>query len=140
MEKVNKKAENIYWYLCGLPLYKEQDLCYNITCWDDEVWLSLVEHYVRDVGAAGSNPVTSTFIRMAVYSDKRCVQPFLRLYGSAQNVKIALQTAPVQLKPQEKLHGKLHEIPVWPEKQQNGMRSRSLQRGVFDRKVIEFVK
>ena len=25
-----------------------------------EVWLSLVEHYVRDVGAAGSNPVTST--------------------------------------------------------------------------------
>lgn len=26
----------------------------------NEVWLSLVEHYVRDVGAAGSNPVTST--------------------------------------------------------------------------------
>lgn len=25
-----------------------------------EVWLSLVEYYVRDVGAAGSNPVTST--------------------------------------------------------------------------------
>ena len=25
-----------------------------------EVWLSLVEHHVRDVGAAGSNPVTST--------------------------------------------------------------------------------
>ncbi len=24
------------------------------------MWLSLVEHYVRDVGAAGSNPVTST--------------------------------------------------------------------------------
>ncbi len=24
------------------------------------VWLSLVEHYVRDVGAAGSNPVTPT--------------------------------------------------------------------------------
>ena len=26
----------------------------------DEVWLSLVERYVRDVEAAGSNPVTST--------------------------------------------------------------------------------
>lgn len=25
-----------------------------------EVWLSLVEHYVRDVGAASSNLVTST--------------------------------------------------------------------------------
>ena len=25
-----------------------------------EVWLSLVERYVRDVEAAGSNPVTST--------------------------------------------------------------------------------
>ena len=25
----------------------------------DEVWLSLVERYVRDVEAAGSNPVTS---------------------------------------------------------------------------------
>ena len=24
------------------------------------MWLSLVEHYVRDVGAAGSNPVTPT--------------------------------------------------------------------------------
>ena len=27
-----------------------------------EVWLSLVEYYVRDVGAAGSNPVTSTIL------------------------------------------------------------------------------
>ena len=27
----------------------------------DEVWLSLVERYVRDVEAAGSNPVTSIF-------------------------------------------------------------------------------
>ena len=26
----------------------------------DEVWLSLVERHVRDVEAAGSNPVTST--------------------------------------------------------------------------------
>ncbi len=28
-----------------------------------EVWLSLVERYVRDVEAAGSNPVTSTILR-----------------------------------------------------------------------------
>ena len=33
-------------------------IVYNIT--GIEVWLSLVEYYVRDVGAAGSNPVTST--------------------------------------------------------------------------------
>ena len=31
-----------------------------------EVWLSLVEYYVRDVGAAGSNPVTST-IKCGIY-------------------------------------------------------------------------
>jgi hypothetical protein len=36
----------------------------------------------------------------------------LRWYSSAQTIETALQTAPVQLKPQEKLHGKLHEIPV----------------------------
>lgn len=28
----------------------------------------MVEHYVRDVGAAGSNPVTSTTFRKTVYS------------------------------------------------------------------------
>ena len=28
----------------------------------NEVWLSLVERYVRDVEVAGSNPVTSIFI------------------------------------------------------------------------------
>lgn len=28
--------------------------------YSNEVWLSLVEQYVRDVWAAGSNPVTST--------------------------------------------------------------------------------
>ena len=27
---------------------------------DSDAWLSLVEHYVRDVGVAGSNPVAST--------------------------------------------------------------------------------
>ena len=42
---------------------------------NNEVWLSLVEHYVRDVGAAGSNPVTST-------SEKPCsFGSFLRLHG-----------------------------------------------------------
>ncbi len=40
------------------PLDKNSVLMYNIT--GIEVWLSLVEYYVRDVGAAGSNPVTST--------------------------------------------------------------------------------
>ena len=32
-----------------------------------EVWLSLVEHYVRDVGAAGSNPVIPTNCRRLNY-------------------------------------------------------------------------
>ncbi len=32
-------------------------MCYNL-CF--EVWLSLVERFVRDEEAAGSNPVTST--------------------------------------------------------------------------------
>ena len=32
-----------------------------------EVWLSLVEHYVRDVGAASSNLVTSTNCRRLNY-------------------------------------------------------------------------
>ena len=34
-----------------------------------EVWLSLVEYYVRDVGAAGSNPVTSTKKRYIQFID-----------------------------------------------------------------------
>jgi hypothetical protein len=28
------------------------------------VWLSLVEHYVRDVGVAGSNPATPTIFQL----------------------------------------------------------------------------
>ena len=31
--------------------------------YDDGVWLSLVERYVRDVEVAGSNPVTPIFKR-----------------------------------------------------------------------------
>ena len=34
-----------------------------------EVWLSLVEYYVRDVGAAGSNPVTSTSKKACIFTD-----------------------------------------------------------------------
>ncbi len=33
--------------------------------YSNEVWLSLVEQYVRDVWAAGSNPVTSTIFFQA---------------------------------------------------------------------------
>ena len=37
-----------------------------------EVWLSLVERYVRDVEVAGSNPVTSTIKETSfVYHNKR---------------------------------------------------------------------
>ena len=32
-----------------------------------EVWLSLVERYVRDVEAAGSNPVTSTRKKQVIF-------------------------------------------------------------------------
>ena len=34
---------------------------------NNEVWLSLVERYVRDVEAAGSNPVTSTIEKETVF-------------------------------------------------------------------------
>ena len=34
-----------------------------------EVWLSLVEYFVRDEGVAGSNPVTSTkVVKTAVFT------------------------------------------------------------------------
>ena len=36
------------------------------------MWLSLVEHYVRDVGAAGSNPVTSTIFLKARWFLSAC--------------------------------------------------------------------
>ena len=33
---------------------------------DNGMWLSLVEHYVRDVGAAGSNPVIPTITSVLI--------------------------------------------------------------------------
>ena len=46
------------------------DIGYDIIFFVVEVWLSLVEHYVRDVGAAGSNPVTSTIPSVLTGSEK----------------------------------------------------------------------
>lgn len=49
-----------------------------------EVWLSLVERYVRDVEAAGSNPVTSTTsvtldtVRAPMWMDARSFLPAAR--------------------------------------------------------------
>ena len=40
-----------------LGLFKFKTLCYYMSC--AVVWLSLVERYIRDVEAAGSNPVTA---------------------------------------------------------------------------------
>ena len=37
------------------------------------MWLSLVEHYVRDVGAAGSNPVTSTIPSVLTEFERFCM-------------------------------------------------------------------
>ena len=36
-----------------------------------EVWLSLVERYVRDVEAGGSNPLTSTILKSAILQELR---------------------------------------------------------------------
>ena len=47
----------------------------------NEVWLSLVEHYVRDVGAASSNLVTSTNCRRLNYEKKLVIQPFFVTWG-----------------------------------------------------------
>lgn len=44
--------------LCGILIIVI--LCGGECRFSYEVWLSLVERYVRDVEAAGSNPVTST--------------------------------------------------------------------------------
>lgn len=38
-----------------------------------EVWLSLVERYVRDVEAVGSNPVTSTIQKAALLGGFFCI-------------------------------------------------------------------
>lgn len=38
----------------------------NLRCYC-EVWLSLVERYVRDVEAAGSNPVTPTIMKQLLH-------------------------------------------------------------------------
>ena len=46
--------------------------CLTMLAWCDiiffvvEVWLSLVEYFVRDEGVAGSNPVTSTIPRVLI--------------------------------------------------------------------------
>ena len=45
-------------------------------------WLSLVEHYVRDVGAAGSNPVIPPITRVLIgfndfYENSRFLLPYM---------------------------------------------------------------
>ena len=67
---------------------------YNINA--VEVWLSLVEYYVRDVGAAGSNPVTSTSAERAhaicgsVLLDRIIISASETIYESAHiNRKMA---------------------------------------------------
>ena len=47
----------VYQKIVKKVLDKQVLLLYNIVCF--EVWLSLVERFVRDEEAAGSNPVTS---------------------------------------------------------------------------------
>lgn len=37
------------------------------------MWLSLVEHYVRDVGAAGSNPVIPTIPSVLTEPERFCM-------------------------------------------------------------------
>ena len=46
------------------------------------MWLSLVEHYVRDVGAAGSNPVIPTITSVLIgfkkfYENTRFLLPYM---------------------------------------------------------------
>ena len=61
----------------------------------NEVWLSLVEHYVRDVGAAGSNPVIPTkngldhiFKKHAGFYQRAFsfISPFLKQEGNENHV------------------------------------------------------
>jgi hypothetical protein len=54
----------------------------------NEVWLSLVEHYVRDVGAAGSNPVTSTIFLKARWFLSACFFVYKRIFETRRGMKI----------------------------------------------------
>ena len=58
-----------------------------------EVWLSLVERYVRDVEAAGSNPVTSTTAKTAIYWGILGISPFLRTFPNRDTVWKAVFSA-----------------------------------------------
>ena len=49
------------------------------------MWLSLVEHYVRDVGVVGSNPITPTiFFRMSIL--RECLRPARALPVAAKRL------------------------------------------------------
>ena len=51
-----------------------------------EVWLSLVERYVRDVEAGGSNPLTSTSKKPSTICTRLFCVLIYRLYGAARLV------------------------------------------------------
>ncbi len=69
IKKINTFQLNLNAYVNKIfkkkSIYKYNISCYNIIA--NEVWLSLVERYVRDVEAAGSNPVTSIFLKPPDY-------------------------------------------------------------------------
>ena len=61
------------------------------------MWRSLVAHFVRDEGAAGSNPVIPIFLRLQFCRDSRNFAPGLSnavdfqtkvLYGAAEGRKL----------------------------------------------------
>ena len=52
-----------------------------------EVWLSLVEHYVRDVGAASSNLVTSTIEKARSFGKFPVAACFVLFGGSLKFVR-----------------------------------------------------
>ena len=49
-----------------------------------EVWLSLVEYFVRDEGVAGSNPVTSTIVSVHTEPQKGLYEHFFYCLKSGE--------------------------------------------------------
>lgn len=55
-----------------------------------EVWLSLVEYFVRDEGVAGSNPVTSTMSSVHTEPQKGLYEHFFYCLKSGEGAYIIL--------------------------------------------------
>ena len=57
------------------------------------MWLSLVEHYVRDVGAAGSNPVIPTKTQNRINAENPVFMRFFFIFLICENSLVFVKNA-----------------------------------------------